>query len=42
MLLGGRIIRFLKTLQIGETVRDLGLAGQKEKEGTERDNNLSS
>ncbi len=34
MLLGGRIIRFLKTLQIGESVRDLGLAGQKEKEGT--------
>jgi len=34
MLLGGRIIRFLKRLQIGETVRDLGLEGQKEKEGT--------
>ncbi len=34
MLFGGRIIRFLRSLQIGETVRDLGLAGQKEKEGT--------
>lgn len=34
MLLGGRIIRFLQKLQIGETVRDLGLAGQKEKQGT--------
>jgi len=34
MWLGNRIIRFLKKLQIGETVRDLGLTGQKEKEGT--------
>ena len=34
MLLGGRIIRKLRRLQVGETVRDLGLAGQKEKEGT--------
>jgi phospho-N-acetylmuramoyl-pentapeptide-transferase len=34
LLFGGRIIKFLKVLQIGETVRDLGLAGQKEKEGT--------
>jgi len=34
MVFGGRIIRFLRTLQIGESVRDLGLAGQKEKEGT--------
>jgi len=34
ILYGGRIIRYLKKLQIGETVRDLGLAGQKEKEGT--------
>jgi phospho-N-acetylmuramoyl-pentapeptide-transferase len=34
MLFGERIIRSLKRLQIGETVRDLGLAGQKEKEGT--------
>src|SRR5690606_31980730 len=34
LLLGNRIIRSLKRLQIGETVRDLGLEGQKEKEGT--------
>jgi len=34
LLLGNRIIRSLKRLQIGETVRDLGLEGQKQKEGT--------
>lgn len=34
MWFGARIIRSLKRLQIGETVRDLGLSGQKEKEGT--------
>ncbi len=34
MLFGGRIIRFLRTLQIGEDIRDLGLAGQLEKKGT--------
>jgi phospho-N-acetylmuramoyl-pentapeptide-transferase len=34
MLLGGRIIRWLRSLQVGETVRDLGLEGQKQKEGT--------
>jgi phospho-N-acetylmuramoyl-pentapeptide-transferase len=34
MLFGSRIIRYLQRLQIGEKVRDLGLAGQKEKEGT--------
>lgn len=34
MVFGGRIIRFLKKLQIGESIRDLGLQGQKEKEGT--------
>ena len=34
VLFGKRIIRSLKKLQIGETVRDLGLEGQKEKEGT--------
>ena len=34
MLFGGRIIRWLQRQQIGETVRDLGLQGQKEKEGT--------
>lgn len=34
MLLGKRIIRLLHRLQVGESVRDLGLEGQKEKEGT--------
>ncbi|WP_046743732.1 phospho-N-acetylmuramoyl-pentapeptide-transferase [Kordia zhangzhouensis] len=31
---GKRIIRYLRSKQIGETVRDLGLEGQKEKAGT--------
>jgi len=31
---GKNIINFLKKKQIGETVRDLGLDGQKEKDGT--------
>lgn len=34
MVWGKHLIRFLAGKQIGETVRDLGLAGQKEKEGT--------
>ncbi len=34
MVFGGKIIAYLKKLQVGETVRDLGLEGQKEKEGT--------
>jgi phospho-N-acetylmuramoyl-pentapeptide-transferase len=34
ILYGNRIIHFLRRKQIGETVRDLGLAGQKEKAGT--------
>ena len=34
LLFGGRIIRSLKKLQVGESVRDLGLDGQLEKEGT--------
>ena len=34
MLFGGRIINFLRSLQIGETVRDLGLEGQLSKKGT--------
>jgi len=34
MVYGGRIVRWLKKLQVGESVRDLGLEGQKEKEGT--------
>ena len=31
---GKRIVRFLRKQQIGETVRELGLAGQNEKAGT--------
>jgi phospho-N-acetylmuramoyl-pentapeptide-transferase len=34
MVFGRKIIQYLKRLQIGETVRDLGLEGQKQKEGT--------
>ena len=34
IVFGGKLINVLKKQQIGETVRDLGLAGQKEKEGT--------
>lgn len=34
VLFGKRIINLLRKQQIGETVRDLGLTGQKEKEGT--------
>src|SRR5688572_21211370 len=34
MLIGNRIIRSLKRMQIGETIRDLGLEGQMQKQGT--------
>lgn len=34
LVFGGKIISSLKRLQVGETVRDLGLDGQKAKEGT--------
>ena len=34
LLIGKRIIRFLHRKQVGETVRDLGLTGEKEKQGT--------
>jgi phospho-N-acetylmuramoyl-pentapeptide-transferase len=34
LIYGKRIIDFLRKLQIGETVRDLGLEGQKQKQGT--------
>ncbi|MEL6273644.1 MAG: phospho-N-acetylmuramoyl-pentapeptide-transferase, partial [Bacteroidota bacterium] len=34
MVSGGRIIRYLRRRQVGDEVRDLGLAGQKEKQGT--------
>jgi phospho-N-acetylmuramoyl-pentapeptide-transferase len=34
MLFGKKIISYLRRQQIGESIRDLGLDGQKEKEGT--------
>lgn len=34
LLFGGKIIKILRNLQVGESVRDLGLDGQKAKEGT--------
>ncbi|MDA9774060.1 phospho-N-acetylmuramoyl-pentapeptide-transferase [Saprospiraceae bacterium] len=34
LFFGKRVIRSLRNLQVGESVRDLGLEGQKEKEGT--------
>ena len=34
MVFGKRLIRLLHKKQVGESVRDLGLDGQKEKEGT--------
>ena len=34
LIFGRMIVRFLRNLQIGETVRDLGLDGQKQKQGT--------
>ena len=34
LFVGKRIINYLRRMQYGEIVRDLGLAGQKEKEGT--------
>ncbi|MCB9189120.1 MAG: phospho-N-acetylmuramoyl-pentapeptide-transferase [Flavobacteriales bacterium] len=34
MVFGGRLIRLLHRLQVGETIRDLGLEGQNEKAGT--------
>jgi len=34
MIIGKRLINFLKKKQVGETVRDLGLDGQQQKQGT--------
>lgn len=34
MIIGKRLINYLKMKQVGESVRDLGLEGQKQKEGT--------
>jgi phospho-N-acetylmuramoyl-pentapeptide-transferase len=34
LIIGKRLINYLKRKQVGESVRDLGLEGQKQKEGT--------
>ena len=34
MIFGGRLIEVLRRLQVGESIRDLGLQGQMEKKGT--------
>jgi len=34
MIIGKRLINYLKKKQVGETVRDLGLDGQQQKQGT--------
>ncbi len=34
MIIGKRLINYLKRKQVGETVRDLGLEGQQQKQGT--------
>ena len=34
MLFGRRLINYLKKKQVGESVRDLGLAGEQQKKGT--------
>ena len=34
MIFGKKIIEFLKSKQIGESIRDLGLKGQDQKKGT--------
>ncbi|HPE34676.1 MAG TPA: phospho-N-acetylmuramoyl-pentapeptide-transferase [Bacteroidales bacterium] len=34
LLFGKKLINFLKKMQVGETIRDLGLEGQMEKQGT--------
>lgn len=34
LLIGKRLIEYLRKMQIGETIRDLGLEGQSEKKGT--------
>ena len=34
MLFGKRLINFLRNLQVGESVRELGLAGEQQKKGT--------
>ena len=34
MVLGKHIIKYLQKMQVGETIRDLGLEGQMKKQGT--------
>ncbi|HEY0610874.1 MAG TPA: phospho-N-acetylmuramoyl-pentapeptide-transferase, partial [Chitinophaga sp.] len=34
LLLGKSIVRFLQRMQIGETIRELGLQGENSKKGT--------
>ena len=34
MLFGRRLINYLRTLQVGESVRELGLEGEQQKKGT--------
>jgi phospho-N-acetylmuramoyl-pentapeptide-transferase len=34
MIIGKRLIGFLRKKQVGETIRDLGLEGQSAKQGT--------
>ncbi|HWZ21953.1 MAG TPA: hypothetical protein VNW06_04825, partial [Cytophagaceae bacterium] len=34
MIFGGKLINLLRKLQIGESIRDLGLDGQLQKKGT--------
>jgi phospho-N-acetylmuramoyl-pentapeptide-transferase len=34
MVFGGKLIAMLRKKQVGETIRDLGLAGQNQKQGT--------
>jgi phospho-N-acetylmuramoyl-pentapeptide-transferase len=34
LILGKRIVKYLQKMQIGETIRDLGLVGEKKKQGT--------
>lgn len=42
LVYGKRVINYLRTKQMGELVRDLGLDGQKQKEGTPTIGRLSS
>ena len=41
LVFGKRIIKILQRKQVGESIRDLGLAGQNEKQGTRETNEFS-